>query len=477
MLVHGVCPNSMTSGTMVPIPKGSRKLLSNSDNYRAITLSSIISKIFDWVILIKENDALISSNLQFGFKEHVSTTHCTFTMSEIISHYNFNRSNVYCMLLDATKAFDRVNYCKLFRKLMDKKMSPLVLRLLLFMYTNQCLIVRWGAQFSDRFNVCNGVKQGGVLSPILFSVYMDGLFGKLEESGIGCRIGNLYAGGLGYADDLTLLVPSRKGLQKLIHICEAYALDYDVLFNGAKSQFLIFRGRDCQIEKCTVSVNNVNITNVNKGVHLGHNLSTVDSDSMVTAANAHFWRSFNLFHADFGNIHPFVKCKLFKQYCSSFYGAPLWLLSSHAVNNVCVSWRKALRKVWRLSPMTHCNVITLLSECYPLDICLKQRFCKFTSNILKYGSVILRSVMKAALKNPFSTFCKNYTEISSTCDSQDMSLCHMALVIRWYDTVPSDCKNKIGVLHDMIDVRDEWKKCDVLNIDEVHDIIEDICLN
>ncbi len=83
---------------------------------------------------------------------------------------------MYTVLLDAAKAFDRVNYCKLFRKLLDRNMSPLVLRLLLYMYTNQSVQVTRGSHTSTRFNVHNGVKQGGVLSPILFSVYIDGLF-------------------------------------------------------------------------------------------------------------------------------------------------------------------------------------------------------------------------------------------------------------------------------------------------------------
>ncbi len=80
------------------------------------------------------------------------------------------------MLRDATKAFGRVNYCKLSRKRFDKDISPLVLRLLLYMYTNQSLQVRWGNHTSAKFNVQNGVKQDGVLSPILFFVDMDGLF-------------------------------------------------------------------------------------------------------------------------------------------------------------------------------------------------------------------------------------------------------------------------------------------------------------
>ncbi len=88
-------------------------------------------------------------------------------------------------------------------------MSPLVLRPLLYMYTNQSLQVRWGNHTSAKFSVKNGVKQGGVLSHILFSIYMNGLFDRLRVSGIGCRIGNQYTGGLGYADDLTLIVSSK----------------------------------------------------------------------------------------------------------------------------------------------------------------------------------------------------------------------------------------------------------------------------
>jgi hypothetical protein len=75
-------------------------------------------------------------------------------------------------MLDATKAFDRVNYGKLFRKLLDRKLPPLVFRLLLYMYTNQKLCVKWNDYTSNTFSVINGVKQGGVLLLILFDVYI-----------------------------------------------------------------------------------------------------------------------------------------------------------------------------------------------------------------------------------------------------------------------------------------------------------------
>ncbi len=61
MVIYGVSPDSMILGTMVPIRKNKKKSLYKSDNYRAIALSSIIGKILDWVILIKE----LSSSVWF----------------------------------------------------------------------------------------------------------------------------------------------------------------------------------------------------------------------------------------------------------------------------------------------------------------------------------------------------------------------------------------------------------------------------
>ena len=125
MLVHGFSPDSLLMGTMVPIPKDKRQLVCTSDNFRAITLGSIVAKLFDVVILSQEQNALATSHLQFGFKPNVSTTHCTYVMMETISYYNANGSNVYALMLDASTAFDRVNYCKLFRVLFRVRL-PLV---------------------------------------------------------------------------------------------------------------------------------------------------------------------------------------------------------------------------------------------------------------------------------------------------------------------------------------------------------------
>ena len=96
-------------------------------------------------------------------------------MMETISHYNANGCNVYALMLYASKVFDRCNYGKLLRVLLKRKVSLLVLRLLMCMYTKQQRPVRWGCNISSQFIACSGVKQGAILYPKLVAVYIDEL--------------------------------------------------------------------------------------------------------------------------------------------------------------------------------------------------------------------------------------------------------------------------------------------------------------
>ena len=76
------------------------------------------------------------------------------------------------MFLDATKAFDRVRYCKLFRLLVDKGLPACIIRVLICLYTNHMVCVAWNGMRSQYFLATNGVKQGGVLRPMLYLLYI-----------------------------------------------------------------------------------------------------------------------------------------------------------------------------------------------------------------------------------------------------------------------------------------------------------------
>jgi len=131
---------------------------------------------------------------------------CTMLLKETVSYYVNNDSPVYCTFLDATKAFDRVDYSKLFRLLIRRKVPSLILRFLLRMYLSNAICVDWNGVRSSVFNIVNGVKQGGVISPVLFCVYVDDLLCMLAKSNVGCYIGTYLLGALAYADDIVLVL-------------------------------------------------------------------------------------------------------------------------------------------------------------------------------------------------------------------------------------------------------------------------------
>ena len=113
--------------------------------------------------------------LRAGFKKQHGTDTCIYVMKEIINRYQRLGSSVYLSFLDASKAFDRINHDTLFKKLVNRNVPAYIVRLLVFWYSHQQMFVKWGNVMSSVFTVSNGVRQGGVLSPYLFNVYMDGL--------------------------------------------------------------------------------------------------------------------------------------------------------------------------------------------------------------------------------------------------------------------------------------------------------------
>ena len=100
-----------------------------------------------------------------------------------------------------------------------------------------------GLSYVHFYGLKAGVRQGGVLSPILFGIYIDGLVKLVNESSIGCKIGACCTGIVLYADDIILLAPSLHGLQSLISICESEFNFLCMAVNASKSACLCFGPR------------------------------------------------------------------------------------------------------------------------------------------------------------------------------------------------------------------------------------------
>ena len=101
----------------------------------------------------------------------------------------------------------------------------------MYWYTKQKLCIRLGAEMSPYFTISNGVRQGGMLSPSLFVVYMDDLCSLLNTSRIKCHIDDVCINHVFYADDICLMAPCAIALQELINICYQYSNKFDLNFN------------------------------------------------------------------------------------------------------------------------------------------------------------------------------------------------------------------------------------------------------
>ena len=102
----------------------------------------------------------------------------------------------------------------------------------MFCYSKQEICIKCGYETSSCFSISNGVRQGGILSPVVFSIYMDDLFVVLLQSGIGCHIDDQCINYVFYADDLCLMAPCAIALQELINLRYDYSIEIDMNFNA-----------------------------------------------------------------------------------------------------------------------------------------------------------------------------------------------------------------------------------------------------
>ena len=110
MFAHGYMPDKLMQSVIIPIVKNKKGDITNMDNYRPIAITTVLSKILELIILSKFRHLLLTKDNQFGFKQKHGTDMCIFALQQIVDYYQSLNSPVYICYLDASKAFDRLNY-------------------------------------------------------------------------------------------------------------------------------------------------------------------------------------------------------------------------------------------------------------------------------------------------------------------------------------------------------------------------------
>ncbi|XP_049882113.1 uncharacterized protein LOC126378053 [Pectinophora gossypiella] len=323
---HCHLPDDLMYTLVVPIMKNRTGDASDLGNYRPISLATVIAKVLD-SLLDKHLGAHIElQDNQFGFRPSLSTESAILCLKQTVQYYTERNTPVFACFLDLSKAFDLVSYDVLWKKMVNDTTLPLdIVSIFKYWYSNQRNSVRWAGVHSDMYRLECGVRQGGLTSPKLFNLYMNRLIEELNSTNVGCHIDGVSVNNISYADDMVLLSPSIGALQRLLHICEAYAESHGLRYNVSKSEFLIFKAGSKTYSTPPVTLCGTEMKKVDMFKYLGHWVTDTLSDNVdIERERRALAVRCNMLARRFARCTKQVKVTLFKAYCQSFYTCSLW---------------------------------------------------------------------------------------------------------------------------------------------------------
>ena len=241
----GLIPDIWKKGIINPIPKSSTADRRDPLNYRGITLTSSVYKLYCNILndrLSKwENSNNILLDNQNGFRKNRSTVDHVMTITSIIETRKLNKKNTFAAFIDFRKAYDNINRNLLFEKMRHLGINGSMYKALIAIYDNVRCSVRLNGIYTEWFEVKCGLKQGCALSSISFNLYINDLLQRLNELNVGIDIEGQKLSVLANADDVVLLAETESDLQVLLDELNLWCINNKMEINQGKSKIMHFR--------------------------------------------------------------------------------------------------------------------------------------------------------------------------------------------------------------------------------------------
>ena len=395
ILYYGYVPREFGSGIIIPIIKDKSGDKTSSCNYRGITLSSNIAKLFELCLLDLYSSFLYSSDLQFGFKKKSGCNSAIYAARSVIEYFTKHGSTVNVCLLDMSKAFDKVNHHGLYIKLMKRNLPIKFLDVIIDWYSKCYATVQWNGCFSKCFSVLCGVRQGGVLSPIMFTVYVDDIIVDLKSSNEGCCIDGLYLGCVMYADDLMLLSASLSSLQRMLNICLTAASYLDIAFNVKKS--MIIRIGQAFRHVCdNVTLHGLDLPFVEEAKYLGVYIVTGKRFRVkLSEPISKFFKSVNsILSKCKGHMNEVVLLNLLSAYCKPLlcYACECIDFLKSEYSRLFNAWNSIYWKIFQVNDQNCISDICRFSGFLPLSVDIDIRKYVFLCKLPSTGNSVLSNL-------------------------------------------------------------------------------------
>uniref|UniRef100_A0A8D9AT98 Craniofacial development protein 2 n=1 Tax=Cacopsylla melanoneura TaxID=428564 RepID=A0A8D9AT98_9HEMI len=349
----GILPQPWLTSEFITLPKSTGA--KRCEEYRTISLMSHLLKLFLKIIhrrIYNKCELLISQN-QFGFVNAVGTREALFAVQVLVQRCRDVNCDVYICLIDYKKAFDRVQHKKLMEILKTCGIDEKDQRIIRNLYWDQNATIRVGEEKTDAINIQRGVRQGCILSPLLFNLYSERIFEEaLEDAEEGLPINGTRLNNIRYADDTIVFSDSQEGLQNLVNRISVTSSKYGLEMNIKKTKVMVISKNN--IQNVNIKVNNQIVERVQHTTYLGTIINenwdmTQEIRSRIARSKATFNQMSQLFKSH--DLTITTKMRLIKCYIYSIllYGVESWTLNEKHIKKLEAFEMWTYRRILRIS--------------------------------------------------------------------------------------------------------------------------------
>ena len=435
-------------------------------------------------LLILFGKTFCLNDLQFAFQPGISGNMCTYAVMETVDYFLRNGSEVFLCTMDMTKAFDVKMHSLLFKKMFHAGLSPVFVRVLIFVYTEQFANVRWNGLVSSTFTMHNGVRQGAILSALAYCFYCEELFALLERNRAGCWINGFYMGLIGYSDDNICIAPSLKALQAMLKVCEDFALSHNLRFSTdpnptkCKTKTMAFLKRPRELPRLSLCGNPLPWTTKCKhlGINLEDKVNGFEYDMKMKKAQ-YIDKNVEL-NQEFHFAHPSTKFKVNQIYNSHFYGSPLWNLFGPGALAIESSYNRSVKVMLDLPFATHRSLIEPLTGETHVKLVLIRRYLGFIEKIKSSNKAPLKMLMKEAMLDVRSVTGGNMRNIMLLVGKtrvEDVGMEDLSKLT--YHKLEEQAMWKVPMIKEIINIKSDEMKVPGFQYEELDVILEHLCVN
>ena len=413
----GQFPDDLIKSVFIPLPK--KPKASECGDYRLISLMPHITKIFLRVIQNRIKHVIDTEvdEVQFGFRSGRGTREGIFCFNILAQKHIEVQKEMYVCFIDYAKAFDRVKHENLINCLVDIGLEGKDVRVIANLYWHQQAAIRVENDISDYTPIQRGVRQGCVLSPILFNIYTELIFRQFENLK-GTTIGGMNISNLRYVDDTVLVSDTKDGLQELVTEAKVESEKAGLGMNVKKTKTMVV-SKESNIQ-ANIMVDNEALEQVDNFKYLGQNITPDGKNekeikTKIAIAKNRFNQMYKVLTSRQISMelrHRLLVCYVFSVI---LYGCETWTLTKALTDKIeaCEMWffRRMGKISWK-QKLTNEEVLEKLNTQRSLMQTIKSRKLKFFGHTKRHDS-IMKTILEGKVEGkrpqgrPRAQWCDN----------------------------------------------------------------------